>query len=353
MLTTALQIFLRSLRVRTTGFKKYSGDAESICEQVIADCWNETYFQASTGHFTQFWTRDFGMQARALMQLGWKDEVRETLVHVLEVFSRANKICTTVRGTNVFDFPTYAPDSLALLLHSLRIAKSKSLAQQHRAFLEQQISFFIKHVIHPSTQLVHHEKHFSSMKDHSLRCSSAYDNCMAWLVTEEAKKLGLDCAYAFPKKKFLHLFWNQTYFLDDSNTKTVAGDANVFPFWTGMISDKKLLSATLTKIKTAGLDRPLPLKYTAAQPSHKKIWQSMLAPNYEGTTVWTLLGGCYLTVLKQVENKAMQEAQERMLQKIEEYKTVLEVFTPEGKPYKSLLYTCDEGMLWAANILAP
>ena len=36
---------------------------------------------------------------------------------------------------------------------------------------------------------------------------------------------------------------------------------------------------------------------------------------------------------------------------IEKYKNYLEVFSSDGRPYKSLFYYCDEGMLWAVNFL--
>ncbi|MDO8661129.1 MAG: hypothetical protein Q7K43_04520, partial [Candidatus Woesearchaeota archaeon] len=89
--------------------KTYSGDAESICEQVIVDCWNGEFFQASAGHFSDFWMRDFGLSSKSLIRLGWKSEVEKTMVWALQEFQKANQVTTTLKQGSAWDFPVFAP----------------------------------------------------------------------------------------------------------------------------------------------------------------------------------------------------------------------------------------------------
>ena len=187
MLRNALHMFSRSLRVRTKGFKEYKGDANQICEQIIADCWNGFFFQASTGHFSQFWCRDFGMQVESLRKLGWKSEVRKTLEYAVNTFARARRVTTTIDHGRLFEFPSFAPDSLAFLLLSLSVAKQKKLVMEHADFFQQAISDFVARVINKNTSLVREHVHFSSMKDHAVRSSSCYDNVMSAIVARESK----------------------------------------------------------------------------------------------------------------------------------------------------------------------
>ncbi len=82
-LSEALKILKRSRYVKKHGIKKYKGNANAICKQIIKDCWNGKYFQVSAGHFTSFYVRDFGWCVDSLMKLGYKKEVHKTLDYVL------------------------------------------------------------------------------------------------------------------------------------------------------------------------------------------------------------------------------------------------------------------------------
>ena len=78
LVSAALSMFSRKLKVTSKGVKKYSGNATEICKQISEDCWNGTYFQGSAGHFSQFWLRDFAMSAPALSKLGYRKEIKKT-----------------------------------------------------------------------------------------------------------------------------------------------------------------------------------------------------------------------------------------------------------------------------------
>ena len=42
---------------------------------------------------------------------------------------------------------------------------------------------------------------------------------------------------------------------------------------------------------------------------------------------------------------------DQYIKNVEKYKNYLEVFNPDGTPYKTLFYYADEAMLWSANLL--
>ncbi|PIZ53704.1 hypothetical protein COY26_01130, partial [Candidatus Woesearchaeota archaeon CG_4_10_14_0_2_um_filter_33_10] len=126
-LKKALGVFNRSVKVRFKGIRKYNGNAGQILKQCVDSCWNGNYFQASAGHFSCFYIRDFGISVQALLNLGYRDRVIKTLNFVLDVYSRNNKITTTIYNDSVVDFPYYTPESAAYLLHSIRLADAKEL----------------------------------------------------------------------------------------------------------------------------------------------------------------------------------------------------------------------------------
>ncbi|VVB81172.1 Uncharacterised protein [uncultured archaeon] len=74
-----LRYFLASLKQKLKGPTRYQGNADDICRQIVKNCWNGRYFQASTHHYREFWARDFGYCAESLVRLGYLKEVRQTL----------------------------------------------------------------------------------------------------------------------------------------------------------------------------------------------------------------------------------------------------------------------------------
>jgi hypothetical protein len=242
------------------------------------------------------------------------------------------------------------------MLRSLRTAGAKNLVRKHKGFLNKEIKKYFDTVIDKNTGLVRKDMHFSSMKDHSLRQSSCYDNIMTAVVSEESAKLGLDSP--FKKYDFRKIikknFWNGRYFLDDlSGGRYVAGDANVFPFWTGIFSSRKMLKSSLNAVQNSGLDKPFPLKYAKSPKIGKRdALFDFFAKNYEGNSVWTHMGPLYISLVKRVDKDKYRLYKEQYKKLIEKHKNYLELFTPEGKPYGTLFYHADDSMLWAANYLA-
>ena len=355
-ISEGLRMFRRKLRVQGRGFKQYPGDAADICRQIIEDCWNGRYFQTSTGHFCEFWVRDFSWCCRPLLRLGYKEEVRKTLEYALGIYSRCGRVTTTIspRG-GPFDFPNFSPDSLASLILCLNQAKAKSLIFGYKDFLNKKISEYEEKVLDRETGLVRQGIPFSSIKDHARRSSSCYNNVMLAMLAREIKKTSLDNPFrGFNfKKRVKEEFWNGDYFYDDmEKLPVVTGDSNVFPFWTGIFTEKEMMRRAFRAIEEVGLDKPFPLRYTCKRYKRQRMLiYEILARNYERTTIWNHIGLMYVSLLKQVDRKRHRKSIEDYKDVIGKHKTFLEVYNPAGKPYKSLVYTCDEGILWSSMLL--
>ena len=130
-LVQAFRIFGKSVKRRLKGTGRYNGNAEQICRQIVEKCWNGKYYLTSTGHFCEFYCRDFGWSAESLIKLGHEDRVEKTLDYVLDIFSRKGGIKTTITPWGKpIDVYHYSPDSLAFLLRTISLLKSKKIAEK-------------------------------------------------------------------------------------------------------------------------------------------------------------------------------------------------------------------------------
>jgi phage regulator Rha-like protein len=342
--------------------KKYNGSAISICQQIVVDCWNGKYFQVSAhGHFDAFYARDFGFCVDGLMRLGYRKQVVKTLEWAFEIYTKWNRLTTTITKDEVpIDIYDYACDTLPLLLKSLRVSKSIDLLKKHHDFINQQIKHYYNYVFDPHLALVDPKKTFSSMKDNCKRKSSMYDNSMMVMVSVEIEKLrqiGIKLVNPFNKWNFkkilLDRYWVGTHFLDDlSIDHHIATDANVFPYYCDIFHEKQMIESSILMIQKYKLDKPIPAKYTYQRKKEKEMFPlNVLAPNYEGDTCWAHLGLAYLYVVEKVNKHLLRHYLDVFADEIEKHKTFLELYDPKGKPYKTLLYKSDESMLWAAMFL--
>ncbi len=349
------RFFKRRLRILLKGTKQYKGDARQICTQIIDDCWNGKYFMTGQGNFCEFWIRDFSFCLKPLLNLDYREKVVSTLWYALDIFRKHGRITTTISPKGYpFDVFTYSPDSLPLFLFSLRLAGMKEAVEMHKPLLQSEIDRFYAEVVDPATGLVKKDKWFSSIKDNAVRTSSMYNNTMVAMLSQEIDKAGLRNPFRkFNYKKLLVTkFWTGKYFLNDlSGRKTIAGDANVFPYWTGVIENKEMLSSSVETIRKHRLDRPFPLKYTretSKESIHRLL--NLIVPNYEGNSIWMHMGPVYVQTVAKLDKDLANRYISKYVRVIEKNKNFFEVFTPEGKIYKTLLYYADEGMLWASIV---
>ena len=335
--------FLASIKQKIKGPTRYKGNAEKICRQIVKKCWNGKYFQTSTHHYKEFWARDFGYCTESLVKLGYKKEVRKTLAYALEKYSKTGIKTTISREGVPFSFPNvYSPDSVALIIHALRIANNKKLIKKYKTFLQREIDAFAHIVLEDGK--VRRNTLFSGMRDYAIRDSSCYDHCMAILLAREAKKLGFRFQYTEKELiKTLDDYW-KGYYCDDRNTKEPSGDANALPYWLGVGRD---FNKTLKTIQQKGLDKPLPLSYGSKE---KMIKEEIFVPKWERQATWPFLGSIWMQAAKKHKPELARKYKKKYAQIIEKYGTLYEVYM-KNKPYESLFYHADEGMIWAAMYL--
>ncbi len=311
----------------------------------------------SAGHFHEFWARDFGFCVDSLLKLGYTAKVKRTLAYALKKYSEHGKITTAINPQGIaFDFPdVYSPDSVAFFFYALQKANAGYLIEKYKAFLNREIKRFYLTVLDKNTGLVKRKTHFSALRDYYIRDSSCYDNTMVALLAETLKKIKiLDNPFKrFDFKKIIKdNFWTGSYFLDDlSGKKHVSGDANIFPFWLGIFDDSKMLSSAIQAMQDAGLDKPFPLKYVSGNPKEKKIFIEFLVSDWERNCIWPHMGPMFISLVKKIDEYEANTYFLSYKHLIQKNRNFYELYTPDGKPYKSLFYMADESVIWCANYL--
>lgn len=357
-----LRFFKRARHVKKAGFKNYQGDAKEICRQVIEDCYDreKKYFRVSPGHFCEYYVRDFALCCEALLELGYAEEIEYTLRFALERFVKHGNITTAINPQGVpFDyFMPSGPESIALFLYTFTHTKNHDLATENKEFLQKQVDRVL-HMMDSKTLLPRTDKHYSTIRDQAMRKSSCYDAVMIAVVAREAKELGLQFPYTEEQitDRIIETYWNGTYFFQDLNKQDIIeGDANVFPFWTEIITEPEKIEQAMTAIQAAGLDKPFPLRYVSAlDKKREKVglhFANLFAPDYETDSIWMHLGLAYIRVMNDYNPKLAAKYLRMYEELITQHKTFLEVYDTSGKPLKRMFYISDEAMLWCANWLA-
>ncbi len=311
-----------------------------------------------SGHFCEFYARDFGWCTESLLLLGYRKEVISTLDYALSAFQRHGKVEQSINPAGrPFTFPggKYSPDALAFIARSLRLTADRKLIVKYRDFLNSEVKRYFELVIDRKTGLVRKDRSFSSMKDYSIRQSSCYDNVMTAMLSFDLDALGLPNPFKrwdYHRLIIKH-FWTGKYFLDDlSGSKAVCGDANVLPFWSGVVTDKSTLKKAAASMMREGLDKPFPLKYTHRRFSGQKmIGKEIFAGNYERDAIWPHVGLMYIKVVALLDKGLARHYLSQYEKQVLLHKNFLEVYDRDAKPFKNFFFHADEGMLWVANFL--
>lgn len=359
LLPEGVRMGWRSVRRGILGHKRYRGNAQQICEQVVRDCWNGTCFVCSTGHFRQFWVRDLGMCAPALIRLGYKKEVRKTLEWALSVYERAGKVTTTIfEGEKPLDIYSFASDSFPFLLFSLKEAGMENVEKKYKTLLNKEITRYAELIFDESTGLVRTGRYFPGAKDCMKGSSTTYANTMAAFLSMTFAEYpflrnpfsGIDL-----KKNMMRSLWRGDHFADDmSGDDIVSGDANLWPFWTGVCDSKEMKRSAFARLRAEGLDSPFPLKYTKKRyPAKELFYPRIMTPNYQGNTIWMQVGPLFITLLRETDKERAGEHVKKYTEVIERDGTYFEIYREDGLPYTGRfgIYRADEGMVWASLFL--
>jgi hypothetical protein len=357
LIGAGLNVFGRSLSRRVFGWRRYPGSAADICRAVVEACWTGEFFAGSAGHFKQLWTRDLAMSTPALCRLGHRERVVSSWTWGLERFQRAGRITTTIFNRRFpRDVYAYGCDSLPMLLYGLREAGAQHLVERHRDLLEAEIRRYHEIVFDPELGMARPDGYFSGPRDCMTGRSTVFANTMVALLARLVEELSLPNPFRghdLAGAMWQH-HWMGDHFRDSLDRDIPSGDANVWPFYFGVVADKMMQRRALLTLEERGFTKPLPLRYFATRMPEAELPVPRAAtPNYQGDPSWMQLGPAFLRVLAEVDRPLMERHRATVASFIERDQNYLEVYTTDGKPYRgrALLYECDEGMLWAAMFL--
>jgi hypothetical protein len=352
-----LNVAARSLMRRLFGWKRYEGQAADICGAVIEDCWTGEFFAGSAGHFRQFWTRDLAMCTPALCHLGYRERVVSSWAWGLERFQQAGRITTTIfNRRHARDVYAYGCDSLPMLLYGLREANAAHLVERHRDLLTAEIARYHDTVFDASLGMARPDGYFSGPRDCMTGRSTVFANTMIALCARLLDDLRLPNPFRghdLQSAMWQH-HWMGDHFRDSLDRDLPSGDANVWPFYFGVVTDRQMQRRALLTLEERGFTRPVPLRYFAQPlPKAELPVPHAATPNYQGDPSWMQLGPAFLRVLAQVDRPLMERHRATVASFIERDQNYLEVYAKDGQPYhgRALLYTSDEGMLWASMFL--
>jgi hypothetical protein len=357
LLGAGLNVGARSLWRRLHGWKRYPGQASDICAGVIEDCWTGEFFAGSAGHFKQFWTRDLAMCTPALCRLGHRERVVQSWAWGLERFERAGRITTTIFNRRFArDVYAYACDSVPLLLWALRAAGAEHLVERHRDLLAREVARFHEIVFDPTLGMARPDGYFSGPRDCMTGRSTVFANTMIGLCSRLADDLRLPnplAGHDLVGAMWQH-HWMGDHFRDSLCRDLPSGDANVWPFFFDVVTDRQMQRLALATLDERGYTRPLPLRYFPTRLAEAELPVPRVAtPNYQGDPSWMQLGAAYLKVLGDIDRPQMEWHRANVAAIIERDQNYLEVYATDGTPYRgrAFLYQADEGMLWASMFL--
>jgi hypothetical protein len=360
----AVNLGVRARRA-VVGQKRHQGTARQITAACIDDCWDRTHYRASPGYFRQFWTRDLCFSAVALSRLS-DEHRRRTLQSIswaIRIWRRRRSHITTTihffdQPVDVFD---YGVDCLPLLLAALHELGARRMLAKHRKWLEGEVWHYIDEVVDPLSGLVRADRKFSAHRDTQVNRGNAYGNSMVALLAATLTDLGWPMPTVLapigrdPAALLVREFWDaRGYFVYVPGDDAPSGEGNIWPFWTGVVTDPALLRSALTTLHARGYTRPYPLKYEPLRrPELEPRFVRMIMPDYQGATVWTSLGSMYLQLMNSVEPALAAPEIERYCAWIERDGTFWEVIDDETeRAYSSTFLTqSDESMLWSSIFL--
>jgi hypothetical protein len=360
----ALNVGVRARRA-ITGHRTRKGTAAEIIRAGLEDCWDGTHYRASPGHFRQFWTRDLSFSAPSLARLSplHRERAAASFEWAIRNWERHDSHITTTihyfdQPVDVFD---YGVDCLPLMLAALRRLGADELIAEHRPWLEAEARHFSYEVVDPATALVRGDRKYSAHRDTVVNRCNAFGNSMVALLAMTLVDLGWDLPEPMqplaeaPERILLEHFWDERgFFVDVIGDDTPSGEGNIWPFWTGVITDPAILGKALHELESRGYADPYPLKYEVQRrPQFEPFFVRTFMPDYQGATVWTSLGSMYLQLLQRFDPVQARIEIDRYIEWIERDGTFWEVIDDEtGRAYRSNpLAPSDHSMLWSAIFL--
>jgi hypothetical protein len=365
VLTLAMHINGDRILQRLHGHPRYPGTATDVLRASLEACWWDTHLTASPGKYRQFWTRDTGFAAPALVRLGDLHHARllDTLDWAISIWRRRRSHVTTTISPP-FEWPVdlfdYGVDSLPLLMAALRSAGAQAIVDEHRDWLAAEVEHFYDQVVDPATGLVRTDRTFSAHRDTFRNRSTAYGNTMVALLGRTIAETGwgpdlLSRHFGGDWGSLLKRdFWKGDRFRDRIGAEQTSGEANIWPFFAGVIDDRAMQAAALATLQRDGYTAAYPLRFDIADRRERLVLiYRFLSPDYQTTTSWTSLGSIYLSLLREVDPVLGASELARMAGIVERDGTFWEVLDAQGRRWRSGngLSISDRAMLWGAILL--
>jgi hypothetical protein len=352
-------------RRATIGHRRHPGDARQVVRACLDRCWTGTHLVASPGHYRQFWTRDVSFSTPALIRLSEtdRDRVLQTFDWAISTWrKRRSHVTTTIHQLRAWpsDLFDYGVDSLPLLLAAMRAAGADAIAAEHRPWIEAEVRNFVGRVVDPASGLVRNDRRFSAHRDTFLNSSNAYGNVMVALLAKTVAETGWAddlLGHHFKgdwSRLLMDYFWTGASFRDRLDDDETSGEANVWPFYSGIVTDPGIMRRAFDTLATEGYASPHPIRYEVrARPNRMIPLQRILAGDYQTTSTWTSLGSMYLSLLGEIDPVAAARGTAALSSVIERDGTFWEVLDASGEHWRSRnrLAISEEAMLWGAIFL--
>ena len=347
------------------GHRRERGDAREILRACVDRCWTGEHLTASPGHYRQFWTRDIGFSSPALARLSATDRERlhATLDWAIRRWrGRDSRITTTIHQlahwpSDLFD---YGVDSLPLFVAALRAAGADDLVHEHRDWLAEEVAHYVGRVVDPATGLVRSDRRFSAHRDTFRNSSNAYGNTMVALLGKSIAETGWApdlLGHHFDgdwSRLLIAHFWTGDHFRDRLGSDETSGEANVWPFYAGVVNDPAMMASAFGHLAGQGYTRPFPVRYQIVSRAARMVpVQRFLAGDYQTTATWTSLGSMYLSLLREVDPVEAARGTAALAAIVERDGTFWEVLDAAGNCWRSRnrLAIGEEAMLWGAIFL--
>jgi hypothetical protein len=229
------------------------------------------------------------------------------MAYALDIWTRRKSHITTT--IHYFDRPgdayEYGVDSLPLLLAAVRSVGATDLVERHHGWLSAEIAHYMDRVVDPSFGLVRADRKYSAHRDTVVNRSNTYGNTMVALLAKTLAETGW---FASPLEHYfegdygrllMDWLWAGDHFRDALDDEVVSGEANVWPFYAGIIDDPAVMAPALAYLEANGFCDPYPVRYeTSRRPEREVLATRLLLPDYQGDTVWTSMGSMYPQVLR-------------------------------------------------------
>lgn len=339
-----------SFRINLFGIPRGEGETPAEIAKAALRHNARGVLHAGSGHFCYMWPSDFAKALRGAWDVLGPEYLGGLIDYMTLESGRLGKVTSCFTPRHGFDMPWYRGDNLPWLVDSsaLRAARTgRPLKEAHRLILQRLLD---------SYEASHFENGLLSRSitgdwvDTIMRPSSTYNNVCVLHMLRLAPALGLTVrtdAQAF-EKRLLEDRWRGDHFTDYAGAEVFSVDSAVVALYLELF-DAPLREKLIAGLEKSGLAEPYPIR--CAPHEHDPRLMPFLTKNFSPqyhSSIWLHLGLMYLNGLKKAgrDVSARRAAVEALTM---DYGQMLESIDGEGKPFRTLFFSCEYGLSMAAG----